>query len=81
MYQPRHAFSMVEFQGWLYAAGGSDFQNTEYNTVERYDPVRYASLPRFTLKICQFSRFYYWSFSSSVSNLFSEVYEIQQFSL
>ena len=36
----RHAFSLVEHDGWIYAAGGSDFSRTEYNTVERYDPVR-----------------------------------------
>ena len=37
---PRHAFSMTELNGWLYVAGGSDFVNTEYNSVERYDPIR-----------------------------------------
>lgn len=37
---PRHAFSMAELNGWFYVAGGSDFANTEYNSVERYDPIR-----------------------------------------
>ena len=37
----RHAFGLVELDGWLFAAGGSDFSKTEYSSVERYDPVRY----------------------------------------
>ena len=36
----RHAFSLVQMDGWLYAVGGSDFSHSEYNRVERYDPVR-----------------------------------------
>ena len=36
----RHAFSLVEMGGWLYSVGGSDFFRTEYDSVERYDPVR-----------------------------------------
>jgi hypothetical protein len=36
----RHAFSFVEMSGWLYSVGGSDFFRTEYDSVERYDPVR-----------------------------------------
>ena len=40
MSHPRHAFSMSQLDGWLYVAGGSDFINTEYNSVERYDPIR-----------------------------------------
>ena len=36
----RHAFGLVELDGWLFAAGGSDFSRSEYNSVERYDPVR-----------------------------------------
>ena len=36
----RHAFSLVEMGGWLYSVGGSDFVRTEYDSVERYDPVR-----------------------------------------
>lgn len=36
----RHAFSLVEMGGWLYSVGGSDFFRNEYDSVERYDPVR-----------------------------------------
>ena len=36
----RHAFGLVELDGWLYASGGSDFSRSEYNSLERYDPVR-----------------------------------------
>lgn len=38
----RHAFSLVELDGWLYAAGGSDYSGSEYSSVERYDPIRYV---------------------------------------
>ena len=38
----RHAFGLVELDGWLYASGGSDFSRSEYNSLERYDPVRFV---------------------------------------
>ena len=44
MESPRHAFSMAELQGWLYVSGGSNFASMEYNTAERYDPIRYDKL-------------------------------------
>ena len=39
----RHAFGLVELDGWLYASGGSDFSRSEYNSLERYDPVKLVS--------------------------------------
>ena len=43
MNEPRHALSMTEHNGWLYALGGSDFTTSEYSSVEKYDPIRFVA--------------------------------------
>ena len=55
----RHAFGLVELDGWLYASGGSDFSRSEYNSLERYDPVRLMLIDRFWKEILSHQLDYY----------------------